>query len=76
VLVRQLRAGEAQWSDVREGWAITATLVVFLGWGVALGVTTAGYARATGLVATGQRTRGAAPVAPSTAEALPRPEHS
>jgi hypothetical protein len=34
-------------AEVRDGWAVTATLLVFLGWGVALGVTTVGYALAT-----------------------------
>ncbi|TYB40281.1 hypothetical protein FXF50_00645 [Micromonospora sp. AP08] len=47
VLVRQVLTGDTQWSDVREGWAVTATLLVFLCWGVALGVTTTGYAIAT-----------------------------
>ncbi|MCO1597061.1 hypothetical protein M8C17_18050 [Micromonospora sp. RHAY321] len=44
VLVRQVLTGDTHWSDVREGWAVSATLLVFLGWGVALGVTTTGYA--------------------------------
>ncbi|MFC3499759.1 hypothetical protein ACFOOK_01920 [Micromonospora krabiensis] len=44
VLVRQVLTGDTHWSEVREGWAVTATLLVFVGWGVALGVTTAGYA--------------------------------
>ncbi|MDI6104718.1 hypothetical protein QLQ12_39620 [Actinoplanes sp. NEAU-A12] len=48
VLAGQLISGAHEWADVREGWAATATLLVFLGWGVALGVTTAGYARTTG----------------------------
>ncbi|WP_262286925.1 hypothetical protein [Micromonospora sp. MA102] len=47
VLVRQVLRGETHWSDVREGWAVTGTLLVFLCWGVALGVTTTGYAIAT-----------------------------
>ncbi|WP_139131958.1 hypothetical protein [Micromonospora chersina] len=47
VLVRQVLTGDTQWSDVREGWAVTATLLVFLCWGAALGVTTTGYAIAT-----------------------------
>ncbi|SCE75148.1 hypothetical protein GA0070214_1011010 [Micromonospora chaiyaphumensis] len=47
VLVRQVRTGDTHWSDVREGWAVTATLLVFLCWGVALAVTTTGYAIAT-----------------------------
>ncbi|MFG1921663.1 hypothetical protein [Cryptosporangium sp. NPDC048952] len=37
----------ASWSDVTEGWAVTATLLVFVGWGMALGVTAVGYHRAT-----------------------------
>jgi hypothetical protein len=44
VLVGELIAGESRWSDVWDGWAVTATLLVFLGWGVSLAVTTAGYA--------------------------------
>ncbi|MFG2167117.1 hypothetical protein [Micromonospora chersina] len=47
VLVRQVLTGDAYWSDVRAGWAVTGTLLVFLCWGVALGVTTTGYAIAT-----------------------------
>ncbi|MGC4748366.1 hypothetical protein ACLQ28_22330 [Micromonospora sp. DT201] len=47
VFVDQLRAGDLRWSDVRDRWAETATLLVFLGWGVSLGVTTTGYALAT-----------------------------
>ncbi|WP_192579623.1 hypothetical protein [Micromonospora sp. AMSO31t] len=47
VLVRQVLAGHTHWSDLREGWAVTATLLVFLCWGVALGITTAGYASTT-----------------------------
>ncbi|MBQ1016964.1 hypothetical protein KBX71_03690 [Micromonospora sp. D93] len=30
-----------------DGWAVTATLLVFLGWGVSLAVTTTGYALTT-----------------------------
>ncbi|GIF63278.1 hypothetical protein Ais01nite_13130 [Asanoa ishikariensis] len=44
VLVRQVLAGDTLWSEVRQGWAVTATLLVFVGWGVALGVTAVGYA--------------------------------
>ncbi|MGI5520041.1 hypothetical protein ACQEUX_03715 [Micromonospora sp. CA-259024] len=47
VFVRQLLTGDLQWSDVWEEWAVAATLLVFLGWGVSLGVTTTGYALAT-----------------------------
>lgn len=47
VFVGQLLAGDLPWSDVWDGWAVSATLLVFLGWGVALGVTTTGYALAT-----------------------------
>ncbi|MBG0566353.1 hypothetical protein [Actinoplanes aureus] len=47
VLGGRLLTGESSWPELREGWAVTATLLVFLGWGVALGVTTAGYALAT-----------------------------
>lgn len=34
-------------TDLRESWAVAGTLLVFLGWGVALGVTTVGYVLAT-----------------------------
>ncbi|MFJ6167295.1 hypothetical protein ACIQH6_19415 [Micromonospora orduensis] len=47
VFVGQLTTGDLRWSEVREGWAVAATLLVFLGWGVALGATTTGYAIAT-----------------------------
>ncbi|MEV4537784.1 hypothetical protein AB0J82_28800 [Asanoa sp. NPDC049518] len=47
VLVSQVRSGDTHWSEVREGWAVSATPLVFLGWGVALGVTTIGYVIAT-----------------------------
>ncbi|MFF0372076.1 hypothetical protein [Micromonospora sp. NPDC005087] len=47
VFVGQLLAGDLRWSDVWEGWAVATTLLVFLGWGVSLGVTTTGYALAT-----------------------------
>ncbi|MCG5438705.1 hypothetical protein [Micromonospora foliorum] len=47
VLVGDLLAGDTRWSDVWDGWAVTATLLVFLGWGVSLAVTTTGYALAT-----------------------------
>ena len=43
IVVDGLRTGETTWSDVRTGWAVTATVVVFVAWGVALGVTTWGY---------------------------------
>lgn len=47
VFAGQLATGEVRWTDVREEWAVAATLLVFLGWGVSLGVTTAGYAATT-----------------------------
>ncbi|WP_179266391.1 hypothetical protein [Asanoa hainanensis] len=47
VLVGQVLSGDTPWSQVRDGWAVTATLLVFLGWGVAVGVTTIGYTLAT-----------------------------
>ncbi|GGN51668.1 hypothetical protein FHR83_008871 [Actinoplanes campanulatus] len=47
VFAGQVLDGEQSWAQVREGWATIATLLVFLGWGVAVGVTTAGYAAAT-----------------------------
>ncbi|GAA3381908.1 hypothetical protein [Cryptosporangium minutisporangium] len=47
VLVRSLADGSRTWSDLAEGWAVAATLLVFVGWGVALGATAVGYHRAT-----------------------------
>ncbi|MGW0217071.1 hypothetical protein ACWDXH_22040 [Micromonospora chokoriensis] len=47
VFVDQLRTGDLSWAEVWEGWATSATLLVFLGWGVSLGVTATGYALAT-----------------------------
>ncbi|MEW2144385.1 hypothetical protein AB0869_16405 [Micromonospora vinacea] len=43
VLVGRLRTGDTRWSDVWDGWAVTTTLLVFLGWGVSLAVVTTGY---------------------------------
>lgn len=78
VLVRQLLTGDLAWSDLWEGWAVAATLLVFLGWGVSLGATTIGYALATGRRPAGHHreppalSRRSRPV---MAEAsLPRPE--
>ncbi|MEV4118723.1 hypothetical protein [Micromonospora sp. NPDC049645] len=51
VLVGDLIAGRSRWSDVWDGWAVTATLLVFLCWGVSMAVTTAGYALATSAAA-------------------------
>ncbi|GGN73023.1 hypothetical protein GCM10010112_42020 [Actinoplanes lobatus] len=48
VFAGQVLDGEQSWAQVRAGWATVATLLVFLGWGVAVGVTTAGYVVATG----------------------------
>ncbi|MEU8180744.1 hypothetical protein AB0B86_08215 [Micromonospora sp. NPDC049047] len=47
MFVGRLLSGELSWSDVWDGWAVTATLLVFLGWGVSMGVTTVGYALST-----------------------------
>ncbi|GLW29088.1 hypothetical protein [Actinoplanes regularis] len=47
VFAGQVLDGEQSWAQVREGWATVATLLVFLSWGVAVGVTTAGYVVAT-----------------------------
>lgn len=47
VLVRSLADATSTWPDLAEGWAVTATRLVFLGWGVALGVTAVGYHLAT-----------------------------
>jgi hypothetical protein len=47
VFAGQVLDGEQSWAQVREGWATVATLLVFLSWGIAVGVTTAGYVAAT-----------------------------
>jgi hypothetical protein len=47
VLSLAVMIGEPDLSRVLEGWAFSATVLVFLGWGVALGVTTIGYVLAT-----------------------------
>jgi hypothetical protein len=43
VMTAALLGGELTWSQLRSGWAVAATLPVFLAWGVALGITTLGY---------------------------------
>jgi len=47
VLVRSVADGTRTWSELAQGWAVAATTLVFLSWGVALGVTTLGYHLAT-----------------------------
>ena len=47
VFAQRLAGGVLSLADVRAEWAVTGTLLVFAGWGVALGVTTVGYARTT-----------------------------
>ncbi|MGC4880607.1 hypothetical protein ACLQ26_30560 [Micromonospora sp. DT43] len=47
IVLGRLVTGELPWSDVVREWAVAATLLVFLGWGIALGVATTGYARTT-----------------------------
>ncbi|MGW4947178.1 hypothetical protein ACWEOZ_36960 [Actinoplanes sp. NPDC004185] len=47
VFAGQVLDGQQSWAQVRTGWATVATLLVFLSWGVAVGVTTAGYVVAT-----------------------------
>ncbi|MBB4741380.1 hypothetical protein BJY16_004839 [Actinoplanes octamycinicus] len=42
-----LLAGKVTWPEIRAGWAVTATLLVFTAWGATLAVTTAGYALTT-----------------------------
>lgn len=42
-MLGDLATGAADVADLASGWAVTATLLVFLGWGVTLGVTTVGY---------------------------------
>ncbi|MGC5310027.1 hypothetical protein [Micromonospora zamorensis] len=70
VFVGRLATGELRWADVGEGWATAATLLVFLGWGVSLGVTTTGYALATGRVRNADAAvRREPPSGPTTADA-------
>ncbi|MEU8228258.1 hypothetical protein AB0C12_01515 [Actinoplanes sp. NPDC048967] len=47
VFAEQVLDGQRSWAQVLQSWATVATLLVFLGWGVAVGVTTAGYVVAT-----------------------------
>ncbi|GGR12813.1 hypothetical protein GCM10010168_33220 [Actinoplanes ianthinogenes] len=47
IFTNSLLTGDLTWPEVRAGWAVTGTLLVFTGWGVALAVTTAGYVLAT-----------------------------
>ena len=47
VLSARVLLDDVSWAAVRDGWAVAGTLLVFVGWGVALGVTTVGYAVAT-----------------------------
>ena len=51
---REISAGSLPWQGLLENWAINGTEVVFLLWGLALGVATAGYARATGALPAGR----------------------
>ncbi|MBY8875930.1 hypothetical protein K7640_29285 [Micromonospora sp. PLK6-60] len=46
-LVGGLLGGTTGWADLRSGWAVTATVPVFLAWGVALGMAAYGYHRLT-----------------------------
>ncbi|MFG3558307.1 hypothetical protein ACGGAQ_28400 [Micromonospora sp. NPDC047557] len=72
VFVGRLVTGDLPWSDVVQGWAVAATLTVFLAWGVSLGVTTTGYALATGLIGHAPRPsagRREPPFEPTTADA-------
>jgi hypothetical protein len=47
VMVRSLVDGTMSGPEFVHGWAVASTLLVFCGWGVALGVTTVGYALTT-----------------------------
>ena len=47
VLVRSLVDGSRTWAQIADGWAVVATLLVFVGWGVTLAVTAVGYHLAT-----------------------------
>ncbi|MGK5682625.1 hypothetical protein [Actinoplanes sp. URMC 104] len=43
----ELAGGTATWGEAADNWAVTGTLLVFVGWGVTLAATTAGYYLAT-----------------------------
>jgi hypothetical protein len=43
VLVADVRSGDTSWSELWAGWAVALTVVVFLGWGVALALAAWGY---------------------------------
>ncbi|AVT29244.1 hypothetical protein C6361_06800 [Plantactinospora sp. BC1] len=47
MIAEALATGATTWAELRTGWAVAGTELVFLGWGVALAVTTAGYHRTT-----------------------------
>lgn len=47
VIGESLLAGTVTWSQLAAGWVVAGTGLVFLGWGVALGVTALGYERVT-----------------------------
>lgn len=53
IVGRELRSGTLNWSGLVQNWAVTGTEVVFLLWGLTLGVATVGYARTTGVLPTG-----------------------
>ncbi|WP_238433070.1 hypothetical protein [Micromonospora tarensis] len=73
VVLAQLRSGDLRWSEVAGGWAVTATVLVFLGWGVWLGVTTVGYARATRAPQAATARSSAQPAGSAPADDAPHP---
>ena len=47
IITRDLSTGELTAAELAEGWAAAATVLVFLAWGVSLGVAAYGYHRTT-----------------------------
>jgi hypothetical protein len=47
VMTTALVTGATTWSQLAAGWAVAATLLVFIGWGAVLGAATLGYHRVT-----------------------------
>ncbi|GIG91301.1 hypothetical protein Pen02_62370 [Plantactinospora endophytica] len=47
MMTEGLATGATTWAELRAGWAVAGTELVFLAWGVALAAATVGYARTT-----------------------------
>ncbi|GAA3751345.1 hypothetical protein GCM10022225_39680 [Plantactinospora mayteni] len=47
MLTEALATGATNWAELRSGWAVAGTELVFLAWGIALGVAAVGYFRTT-----------------------------